>query len=72
MPPPPKKKKLSNNLSHKQIIKLLESVVPAVKESKFEKFFGQNYQPQAGEGKLRLKFCFKKYCEEKWKIMVSD
>lgn len=47
MPPPTKKRRLT----HKHIIKLLESVVPTVQENQFEKFFSENYQPGEGEGK---------------------
>lgn len=49
MPPPAKRRKLS----HKQIIRLLEGLVPTVGENHFEKFFSENYRPEVGEGKLK-------------------
>lgn len=49
MPPPQKKRKLP----HKQIIKLLEGLVPSVKEIQFEKFFSENYEPEYGESQLQ-------------------
>lgn len=57
MPPPVKKRKLT----HKQIIKLLESIVPTVQENHFEKFFSENYQAEEGEGKLLKLILFRFY-----------